>query len=65
VAIYRGSVYGDPVKGVDWHPDWEGHAYEPSRDEFEATAQLIVMKNSNGRTGNIFASWRGETTNIS
>jgi len=65
VAIYRGSVYGDPIKGVDWHPEWEGHTLEPTRDEFEATAQVIVMKNSNGRTGTIFARWRGETTCIS
>jgi replicative DNA helicase len=65
VAIYRGSMYGDPVKGIDWHPDWEGHRHEPDRDEFEATAQLIVMKNSNGRTGAIFAHWKGETTCIS
>jgi replicative DNA helicase len=65
VAIYRGSVYGDPIRGVDWDPSWDGRHFEPTRAEFEATAQVIVMKNSNGRTGTIFAHWRGETTCIS
>lgn len=65
VAIYRGSMYGPPVKGIDWHPSWEGRDREPSLLEFEATAQLLALKNSNGRTGTIFANWRGETTTIS
>ncbi len=66
VGLYRGSVYGDPVKGIDWDPTWgPGHDHEPSRQEFETTAQLCVPKNSNGRTGIVFADWRGPTTRIS
>lgn len=66
VGIYRGSVYGEPVKGVDWDQNWgPGHDYAPSKADFESTAQLLVLKNSNGRTGAVFAHWRGETTSIS
>lgn len=65
VGMYRGSVYGDPVRGVDWDPSWHGdRAYEPTRDEFERTAQLCVLKNSNGRTGIVFANWRGDLTKV-
>lgn len=65
VGMYRGSVYGDPIKGVDWDPTWgRDHDYEPTRDEFERTVQLCVLKNSNGRTGNVFANWNGETTRV-
>lgn len=65
VGIYRGSVYGDPVKGVDWDNGWGyGLDHAPSKDAFEATAQLLVLKNSNGRTGAVFAHWSGPTTRI-
>lgn len=65
VALYRGSVYGDPTKGIDWDPQWgAGYDFEPSRAEFESTVQLGVLKNSNGRTGIVFANWNGETTRV-
>lgn len=65
IALYRGSVYGKPVKGVDWHPDWNGHGFPPDEEEHERQVQLLVLKNSNGRTGNVFATWNGPTTRIS
>lgn len=66
VALYRGSEYGPPVKGVDWDQNWgPGRDYAPNDADFRATVQLLVMKNSNGRTGAVFANWRGETTTVS
>jgi replicative DNA helicase len=65
IGMYRGSVYGDPVEGIDWSPDWEGRKYLPDKDEHAAQVQLCVLKNSNGRTGTSFATWNGPTTRIS
>ena len=66
VALYRGSMYGAPVEGVDWGRGWgPGYDYAPSEEIFKSTVQLLVLKNSNGRTGAVFANWRGETTCIS
>lgn len=65
VGLYRGSYYGEPIKGIDWDPDWKGHGYRPDTEEFAGQAQAIVLKNSNGRTGTAWASWRGETTCLS
>lgn len=65
VGLYRGSMYGEPIKGIDWDPDWEGHRYSPSAEEHAAQVQLCVLKNSNGRTGTVFAHWNGPTTTIS
>ncbi len=62
VGVYRGSVYGDPKPKVDWNPDTES---APSFEEFERTVQLLVLKNSNGQTGLVRASWSGPTTRIS
>jgi replicative DNA helicase len=59
VGVYRGSAYGErPKKGIDYQIS------EPSKDEFEKQVQLIVMKNSNGRTGRVFAEWHGPTTRM-
>lgn len=64
LGVYRGAAYGPPVKGIDWHPDWKGRAYEPDADEHEAQVQIGIMKNSNGRTGTVFARWHGPTTRM-
>jgi replicative DNA helicase len=60
VGVYRGSVYGGPRKGVDYAEDQR----QPSQDEHAGTVQLLVLKNSNGRTGLVKASWFGPTTRI-
>jgi hypothetical protein len=61
VGLYRGSEYYDaPKKGVDYAEDRPA----PSGDEFKRTVQLLVLKNSNGRKGRIFARWNGPTTEI-
>jgi replicative DNA helicase len=64
LGIYRGSYYGAPIKGIDWHPDWDGHRYEPDADEHAAQVQVSVLKNNNGRTGTVFAHWNGPTTRM-
>ena len=65
IGLYRGAMYGDPIKGIDWNPGWEGHGYSPGAHEHAAQVQLLVLKNSNGRTGTVFAHWDGPTTTIS
>jgi replicative DNA helicase len=65
IGLYRGAMYGDPIKGIDWNPEWEGHRYSPPTHEHAAQVQLLVLKNSNGRTGTVFAHWDGPTTTIS
>lgn len=65
VALYRGSVYGPAVKGIDWDPSWKGRDWAPNEDEHREQVQLLVLKNSNGRTGTVWAHWNGPTTRIS
>jgi replicative DNA helicase len=60
VALYRGSVYGPPQKGVDY----ASNEPMPTQREFDETIQLLVLKNSNGRTGAIRARWNGPTTTV-
>lgn len=69
VGQYRGvEYYAKPKRHIDYECDCEddvktcGHA--PSVEQFQRTAQLLVLKNSNGQTGRVFATWRGETTEI-
>ncbi len=65
IGLYRGAYYGEPIKGIDWDPAWTAHNYEPDADEHQGQVQLGIMKNSNGRTGTVFANWSGPTTRIS
>jgi replicative DNA helicase len=61
VGLYRGACYGaDPDPEVDRDQD----GYVPSQEAFAKQVQLLVLKNSNGRTGRVFASWDGPTTTI-
>ncbi len=61
VGLYRGSYYdGGPVEGVDYP---EGQRC-PTDEEYRAQALLLVLKNSNGRTGEVLANWHGPTTRI-
>lgn len=61
VGVYRGSVYGDPKPNVDYDPK---QTSAPSKEQFEQTVQLLVLKNSNGRTGLVKAHWHGPTTRM-
>jgi replicative DNA helicase len=62
VGMYRGAAYtnAEPVEGIDYD---QGSA-EPTRGEFERMCQLLVLKNSNGRTGTVRATWMGPTMRL-
>jgi len=56
IACYRGAYYSKtPIAGVDYDPE-DG----PPRD-FDAQLLLLVLKNSNGRTGQARGVWHGPT----
>lgn len=61
VALYRGAYYGEPQDGIDYDAKREPR---PSPDVFEKTIQLVILKNSNGQTGTVFAEWHGPTTTV-
>jgi replicative DNA helicase len=65
IGLYRGAYYGKPIKGIDYDPDWEGRRFAPSEEEHAAQVQLLIIKNNNGRTGHVWATWNGPTTKIS
>lgn len=70
VGVYRGSQYKLPPKqGVDYDCECQLKASErcvhsPTDEQFAAHVQLLILKNSNGRTGKITAAWSGPTTRI-
>lgn len=69
VSVYRGYYYTRrPLKGIDWDPEAPEAStmpkVEPTEDEYKRTVQLGVIKNNNGPTGTIFASWDGPTTKV-
>lgn len=62
VGFYRGSYYyGQPKHGIDYE---DGEPI-PSRERFEQTVQLVILKDSNGATGRVFGRWHGPTTSLS
>lgn len=62
VGVYRGSYYNDTaIEGIDYPEDGQ----KPDQFDFQRQAQLIVLKNSNGRTGPVMASFCGPTTRMS
>jgi replicative DNA helicase len=59
VGVYRGRYYSpNPVVNVDY-PQGE---QPPSAYEFERMVHLLVLKNNNGKTGPVFATFEGATT---
>jgi replicative DNA helicase len=69
VGLYRGAYYGgDPRRGIDFDCACKGgeenDPHAPTPDEWEAQLQAIVLKNSNGRTGRVWAGWHGPTTKV-
>lgn len=69
VGLYRGEYYGgSPKRGIDFDcnckGDDAGDQHAPSMEQWKRTAQLLVLKNSNGRTGRAWAQWDGPTTRI-
>jgi replicative DNA helicase len=68
VGVYRGAVYELPPKrGVDYDCKCQKNdkcTHAPSDGEFAKQVQLMVLKNSNGQTGRVFAEWTGPTTRL-
>lgn len=69
VLQYRGAYYhDDPQVHVDYDCDCPSGSrmcpHVPTDEQFQRSVQLIVGKNNMGPTGRVFASWRGETTEI-
>lgn len=69
VGLYRGSVYGAPMRGIDYDcecpPKAQNHFCKPpSEAEFESRVELHILKNSNGQTGKVTATWHGPTTRM-
>jgi replicative DNA helicase len=68
VGVYRGSVYELPPKrGVDYDCKCQKNdkcTHAPSDEQFAKQVQLMVLKNSNGQTGRVFAEWTGATTRM-
>ncbi len=61
VGIYRGAYYNEsPVPGVDFE---EGE-HAPTHDDFRRQVQLLVLKQSQGETGTVMASWNGPTVTM-
>lgn len=65
LGLYRGAYYGAAVKGIDWDPSWTARNRPPSDEEHKAQVRIEVLKNSNGRTGHVWAAWDGPTTRMS
>lgn len=70
VGQYRGAeYYRKPKRHIDYECDCEGTPAErcshtPEAEDFAKTAQLLVLKNSNGQTGRVFATFVGPTVEI-
>lgn len=61
LGVYRGHVYSStPVRGIDYHEDEQA----PNAYEFARQVQLLVLKNNNGRTGEVRATFFGPTTRM-
>jgi len=62
VGVYRGRYYTPhPVKDVDYPSGGQA----PSAYDYERMVHLIVLKNNNGKTGPVFATFDGPTTRMS
>jgi replicative DNA helicase len=71
VAQYRGAYYGgEPQRDVDYDC-WcaagvprAACSHRPSQDEWERQVQYLLIKNNQGETGRVFATWIGPTLEI-
>lgn len=72
VSPYRGSYYyPEPKIGIDYDCTCsagtvKGYACKcsPTPDEFAKQAQVLIMKNNNGPSGSVIASWKAETAEL-
>ena len=63
VGLYRGSVYGEPRDGVDFHSDDPGDP-RPTQEAWERRVDIMILKNSHGRTGTVRCGWDGPCTRV-
>jgi replicative DNA helicase len=69
VGMYRGSYYGgEPKRGIDYDCGCQGDEsrdqHKPSQHAWDGQLQCLVLKNSNGRTGRVWAGWDGSLTKV-
>lgn len=69
VGLYRGSYYGGtPQRHVDWECDCAAGVtkcqHTPTASDWEGQAQLLILKNSGGKTGRVWAGWHGPTMRL-
>jgi len=64
LAMYRGAYYGPPKAGVDYD-DSDPDDGRPSDVEWERRVDILVLKNSHGRTGFVRCRWDGPCTRVS
>lgn len=59
VSPYRGCVYrSEPEEGLDYDKDQQA----PTPEEFRQRVKVLLLKNSNGPTGHVWATWDGRYT---
>jgi replicative DNA helicase len=71
VGQYRGAYYGsEPKRDIDYEcscaPKTPNAAcpHRPGEHDFERQLQYLLLKNNQGRTGRVFATWSGPTMEI-
>lgn len=69
VGLYRGSYYGGkPKREVDYECECpeavKSCSHAPTLEQWEKQAQICLLKNNNGATGVVPASWHGPTVEI-
>jgi replicative DNA helicase len=67
LALYRGSYYGDPQKGVDYNPNSDDprERFEPSGDEWRRRLDVYLLKHSQGEANSfVRCDFHGPTMQI-
>lgn len=63
MALYRGALYGEPRDGVDYHSG-DPDDLRPTQEDWERRLDILILKNSHGRTGTVRCQWDGPCTRI-
>jgi replicative DNA helicase len=69
IGLYRGAYYSDEPEHGDWQckcaPGTKTCSRAPSPEEWNAIAEVHILKNSNGPTGRVWARWDAATMTLS
>lgn len=73
VSPYRGAhYYGEPKEGIDYECTCMASSMKaapcrcaPSPESFRRLVKVLILKGSNSATGHVYATWNGETTEMS